>query len=264
MTGGRPWLFTRRVPILILDEWELYHVDQDFSECHNLAAERPDKLKELVSLWWAEAGKYGVLPLDDRTWELFGGRPKPYSPRGRNRYVFYPPVSHINADAAPAIGNRSFKITAEIERPDQKANGVLAAYGASTSGLSFYVKDGFLAFHYNLYQDHHRVVSTEQIPVGASTVAVRFDRIDQKAKATLFINEKECGTMDIPGVMRMISAQGMDIGRDGGSPVTDHYQGPFPFSGLLNRLIIDVPKRIPSKQQQEIRESEMKAEMGRQ
>ena len=100
--------------------------------------------------------------------------------------------------------------------------------------------------------------------MGASTVAVRFDRIDQKAKATLLINEKECGTMDIPGVMRMISAQGMDIGRDGGSPVTDHYQAPFPFSGLLRRLIIDVPKRIPPKQEQEIRESEMKAEMGRQ
>ena len=128
------------------DEWELYHVDEDFSECHNLAGERPDKLKELISLWWVEAGKNGVLPLDDRTWELFGGRAKAYSPRGRTQYVFYPPVSHINSDAAPGIGSRSFKITAEIERPDQNANGVLAAYGASTSGLSFYIKDGFLIF----------------------------------------------------------------------------------------------------------------------
>jgi len=246
------------------DEWELYHVDEDFSECHNLAKERPGKLQELVSLWWAEAGKYGVLPLDDRTGELFGGRAKPYSPRGRTKYVFHPPVSHINADAAPAIGSRSFKITAEIERPDEKANGVLAAYGATTSGLSFYIKDGFLAFDYNLYQDHHRVVSSEQIPVGASHVAVRFDRIDRRAKATLIINEKECGTIDIPGVMRMISAQGMDIGRDGGSPITDHYKAPFPFSGIIRRIIIDVPKRIPPKQQQEIRETEAKSEMSRQ
>ena len=246
------------------DEWELYYVDQDFSECHDLAKERPDKLQELISLWWAEAGKYGVLPLDDRTGELFGGRAKPYSPRGRTKYVFYPPVSHINADAAPAIGSRSFKITAEIERPDEKANGVLAAYGATTSGLSFYIKDGFLTFDYNLYQNHHRVVSSEPIPVGASHVAVRFDRIDQRAKATLIINEKECGTIDIPGVMRMISAQGMDIGRDGGSPITDHYKAPFPFSGMIRRIIIDVPKRIPPKQQQEIRETEAKSEMSRQ
>jgi hypothetical protein len=64
--------------------------------------------------------------------------------------------------------------------------------------------------------------------------------------------------------MRMISAQGMDIGRDGGSPVTDHYQAPFPFSGVFRRLIIDVPKRIPPKQQKEIQAAELKAEMGRQ
>jgi arylsulfatase len=205
-----------------------------------------------------------VLPLDDRTGELFGGRAKPYSPHGRTKYVFHPPVSHINADAAPAIGSRSFKITAEIERPDEKANGVLAAYGVTTSGLSFYIQDGFLTFDYNLYQNHYRVVSSEPIPVGASHMAVRFDHIDQRAKATLIINEKECGSIDIPRVMRMISAQGMDIGRDGGSPITDDYKAPFPFSGIIRRIIIDVPKRIPPKQQQEIRETEAKSEMSRQ
>jgi len=246
------------------DEWELYHVDEDFSECHNLAEERPEKLKELVDLWWAEAGKYGVLPLDDRTWQLFGGRPKPYSPRQRRRYVFYPPISHINSDAAPSIGNRSFTITAEIERADENTNGVLACYGAATSGLSFYIKDGRLAFDYNLFRNHHRVVSTEEVPVGASNVALRFERIDQRSKATLLINDKECGTVDIPGVMRMISAQGMDIGRDAGSPITDDYEAPFPFTGAIRRIVIDVPKRIPPAQQREIQETEAKAEMSRQ
>jgi len=246
------------------DEWELYHVDEDFSECHDLAKELPDKLREMVDLWWAEAGRYGVLPLDDRTWQLFGGRAKPRSPRSRRRYVFYPPVSHINADAAPAIGNRSFTVTAEIERLDDKANGVLMAYGASTSGLSFYMTEGRLAFDYNLYRNHHRVVSVERVPEGTSEVSVRFERLDQKARATLLINGRENGSMDIPGVMRMISAQGMDVGRDGGSPICNDYEAPFAFTGKIRRLIIDVPKRVSPGQKREIQETEAKAEMGRQ
>ncbi|MCP4749992.1 MAG: arylsulfatase [Proteobacteria bacterium] len=246
------------------DVWELYHVEEDFSECRDLARERPDKLKELTELWWAEAGKYGVLPLDDRSWQLFGGRQKPNSPRARRRYVFHPPISHINADAAPAIGSRSFTLSVEIDRKDSSVEGVLAAYGASTSGLSFYIKDGCLAFDYNLYQDHHRVVSTQQVPVGSSQVAVRFQRIDNRSQAMLLIDETECGSVDIPGIMRMISAQGMDVGRDSGSPITDDYEAPFPFSGDIRKMVIDVPKRLTPDQKRETQKVEEKAEMGRQ
>ncbi len=59
------------------DEWGLYHLDKDFAECHDLAAEHPEKLCELIDAWWVEAGQHGVLPLDDRTIELFGGTPRP-------------------------------------------------------------------------------------------------------------------------------------------------------------------------------------------
>ncbi|MBW1710722.1 MAG: arylsulfatase [Deltaproteobacteria bacterium] len=246
------------------DEWELYHVDEDFSECHDLAKEKPEKLREMMDLWWAEAGKYGVLPLDDRTWQLFGGTPRPYTPRSRRRYVIYPPVSHINSDASPGIGNRSFTMTAEIERADDSANGVLAVYGAATSGLSFYIKDGRLAFDYNLFRHHYRAVSADPVPVGASAVAVRFERIGQRAKATLLINGAESGTVDIPQVMRMISAQGMDFGRDAGSPVSDDYEGPFPFTGVIKRIVIDVPKRVNPAQKRESQKAEAKAEMSRQ
>jgi arylsulfatase len=246
------------------DVWELYHVEEDFSECHDLAGERPDKLKEMVELWWAEAGRYGVLPLDDRTWQLFGGRPKPNSPRARRQYVFYPPISHITSDAAPGIGSRSYVMSAEIDRKDASVNGVLAAYGATTSGLSFYIKDSHLVFDYNLFQNHYRVVSTRQVPVGASTVSVRFERIDRTSKATLLINGHECGTVDIPGIMRMISAQGMDVGRDSGSPVTDDYEAPFSFTGEIKKMIIDIPQRLKPDQKVETMKAEEKAEMGRQ
>ena len=246
------------------DVWELYNVDEDFSECHDLAKERPDKLKEMVELWWAEAGKYGVLPLDDRTWQLFGGRAKPNSPRARRNYVFYPPMSHINSDAAPGIGSRSYTMSAEIERKDESANGVLVAYGATTSGLSFYIQDGYLVFDYNMFQDHYRVKSTEKVPTGVSEVTLKFDRIDQHSKASLFINDSECGSVDIPGVMRMISAQGMDIGRDAGSPVTDDYDAPFPFNGDIKKIVIDIPKRLTPEQKIDTLKAEEKAEMGKQ
>jgi len=246
------------------DRWELYHVEKDFSECHDLAGEMPEKLKELTDLWWAEAGKYGVLPLDDRSWQLFGGRPKINSPRARRLYVFYPPMSHINSDAAPAMGSRSYTMSADIHREDDTVNGVLVAYGAATSGLSFYIKDNRLAFDYNLYQDHHLVVSDQKVPEGSSRVAVRFDRIDQRSKATLLINDAEAGSIDIPGIMRMISAQGMDVGRDPGSPVTDDYKAPFPFTGDIKKLVIDIPKRLRPDQKEEAQKAEEQVEMGRQ
>ena len=246
------------------DQWELYHIEKDFSECRDLAQERPDKVKELIEIWWAEAGKYGVLPLDDDLTKLFRGRPKPFSPKLRNRYVLYPPVSHITVDAAPTIGGRSFTLTAEIDRKDATTDGVLLALGAATSGLSFYIKDGFLVFDYNFFQNHHRIISTQKVPVGTSDVTVRFERIDKTSKATLLINGNTCGTIDIPGVMRMITAQGMDVGRDSGSPVTDDYKAPFTFSGDIHRIVIDVPKRLTPQRKKELAKVEERVEMGRQ
>ena len=117
------------------DDWELYHLDKDFSECRNLAKSHPEKLREMVDLWWIEAGKNGVLPLDDRRQELWRPTPRKRTPRNRRRYVILPPVGHINSDVAPAIGNRTFKITAEIDRPTANSQGCLVSYGASTNGL---------------------------------------------------------------------------------------------------------------------------------
>src|SRR2546422_2231182 len=88
------------------DQWALYNLEEDFSECHDLSGELPEKLEEMVQTWWSEAERYGVLPLDDRTLELFGGLSRPGTPHHRREYVYYPPVSHIPADAAPPLGGR--------------------------------------------------------------------------------------------------------------------------------------------------------------
>jgi arylsulfatase A-like enzyme len=224
------------------DRWELYHIDSDFSECRDLAEQEPKKLEEMIERWWTEAGRYGVLPLDERGGELFGMNSQPGSPRARRTYTFYPPVSHLNSDAAPALGSRSFTITADVEA-GADASGVIVAYGSITSGLVLYVSAGRLTFDYNLHSRHYHVEADRPLSRKSNVVGVKFQRLDDEARATLVLNGEEVGSVDIGGVLRMISAQGMDIGRDPGSTVCDDYEGPFPFTGTIKKIVFDIPRR---------------------
>src|SRR3546814_5734232 len=89
------------------DHWGLFHLDEDFAECNDLAEEHPDKLAELVAPWWERSERHGVLPLDDRTVELFGSAPRPGTVHARSEYVYRPPLSHMYAAAATPPGCRS-------------------------------------------------------------------------------------------------------------------------------------------------------------
>ena len=231
------------------DEWELYHLDEDFSECHNLAKENPEKLRELIDLWWVEAGRQGVLPLDDRGVVLFRSSFRPGTPHASRHYVYHPPISHLPAEVSPSLGNRSWVMTTEVEQHDPKIGGVLVAQGTQNVGFSWYVKDEHLVFDYNIFTDHHVVRSEKKVPPGASKLGARFLRDGKKGTIILSIDGSDCGTMEVPFVLRMISSTGMDIGRDGLSPVTDDYQAPFPFSGVIRRLLVDLPEyRSPSEE----------------
>ncbi len=246
------------------DTWELYHLDEDFSECHDLATERPEKLRELVERWWAEAGRHGGLPLDDRSGELFGAAGRRHLAEIGRRFVFYPPVAHVNADAAPPLGARSFVLGAEIARSGTGEEGVLVAYGASTSGFCLYLKDNRVVFDYNLYTHHYRATSSVDVPVGESTVGVRFSRLGRVgAEAVVVVDGVEGETVAIPGVLRMISALGMDVGRDPGSPACDDYVAPFPFGGTIRRLVFEIPERSRAAEA-EAEAADARAQMSRQ
>jgi arylsulfatase len=227
------------------DVWELYHLERDFSECHDLAAERPDKLREMVELWWAEAGRYGALPLDDRRTELWRPTPRSLTPRNRNRYVLYPPVSHMTGEVSPALGNRSFRAIAEVERPTALSSGAIFAVGTRNNGLAFYVKGDRLVFDYNLFTHHHKAISDRPVPAGASTLAVHFEKLGRRGRATVLIDGVACGEVETPTVLRMISSNGMDAGCDGGSAVSDDYEAPFAFEGRIKRLVFEMPDRPP-------------------
>lgn len=223
-------------------EWELYHLDEDFSECHNLASEKPEKLKEMIDLWWAEAGRYDVLPLDDRLLELFGSRYQPGSVHANRHYVYYPPMSHIPADAAPQMGGHTWTMDVEIQRASDTDEGVLLSLGTMNGGFTFYIKDSHLVFDFNMFMEHHVVRSDITVPTGESTVRAHFVRKKRKGTLTLSINGKECGSIPIPYILYIFSSTGMDIGQDNLSPITNDYEGPFKFSGVIHRIIIDVPE----------------------
>ncbi len=225
-----------------IKEWELYHLDEDFSECHDLASEKPEKLRELVDLWWVEAGRYDVLPLDDRNIELFRGARQPGSVHASRHYVYYPPISHLPASVGPLSASRSWIIDAEIERANDTDNGVLVAVGTMNGGLTFYIKDSHLVFDFNMFMDHQVVRSDITVPTGKSTVRAHFQRHKRKGTLTLSINGKECGSIPIPYLLYIISSTGMDIGQDSLSPVTNDYEGPFKFSGIIHRVVIDLIK----------------------
>ncbi len=122
--GWKAVSFHRRGNTHDQDSWELYHLDDDFSECNDLAARSPKRLQEMISLWWAEARRFGVLPLDDRGFpERAVKYQTPGSPRLRSRLVLYPGMARIPSGAAPLMINRSFRIVGRLGRPARRARG---------------------------------------------------------------------------------------------------------------------------------------------
>jgi arylsulfatase A-like enzyme len=222
------------------DRWELYHVDVDRSECHDLAAEQPEKVDELVARWWVEAERHGVLPLDDRTVELFRARFQDRTPhRADRRYSYRPPLTRLPTQVGAQLGGRSWDLDATIDRP-AGAGGVLYATGNENAGISVFVQGDRLVLDYNAFGDHHVVESGTEVPVGPSVVGVRFRRTGVGGTATLVVGGQECGAMELPFVMRMISSVGASVAHDHGSQVSARYDGEFPFEGTLERVDIQL------------------------
>ena len=126
---------------------EVYNLDNDMSECNDLADQQPEMLRSLIDLWWSEAERHGALPLDDRGIELFGVRHRPNSPHPENRrYVYRPPMSPMPGQASAVVGGRNFDFTARVTRTAGD-EGVLYATGTVNSGLSFFVQNERLFAH---------------------------------------------------------------------------------------------------------------------
>jgi arylsulfatase len=233
------------------DIWELYNTVEDRSESHNLAAQYPEKLQELINLWFFEAGKYKGFPLDDRSALEIITTPRPQMTKPRERYVYYPDTAEIPESQAVNIRNRSYAIRAEVEIPASGAEGVVFAHGSRFGGHALYVKDGKLHYVYNFVGSfEQKISSSKPVPTGASTLSAIFTKEVENpphvANGTLaiYINDEKVGEGKIrtqPGKFS-IAGEGLNVGRDGGEPVTPDYPGeyPWPFTGTVKQVVVDV------------------------
>jgi arylsulfatase A-like enzyme len=228
------------------EPWELYQLDDDPSECNDLAPTMPDKLAELIALWWVEADRHGVMPLDDRGIELFGARFRPNSAHPTNRrYVYRPPMSPMPAQASAPLGGRSFDMTARVTRLEGD-EGVLFATGTQNSGLSFFIQNSRLVLDYNAFNDHTIIESDIAVPLGSSALTLKVRRGDgRQGTAHLEIDEMPVGNAPLSLLMRMMSSVGPSVGYDHGSPVSARYQAPFAFTGTLHEVVVQAsPERF--------------------
>jgi arylsulfatase A-like enzyme len=229
------------------DKWELFHLDEDFSETRDLAAENPGKLAALVELWWREAEAHKVLPLDDRFAQRFIENAARFH-GARTHYVFHAGMGHLPTEVAPDVRGRSYLIEAEA-RIDRGAAGVLIAHGDATTGYSLYMRDGHLVHDMNIGGEHIVMTSGRAVPAGERRLGVRVRRLTREAKPTmatgpglseftLLIDGEAAGRIVTKlGFANFISWSGLDIGRDRGSPVS-HYDAPFEFTGKLVKVVV--------------------------
>ena len=203
------------------EPWELYHIALDRSECVDLAATEPDRLADLQALWWSEAQRHGVLPLDDRGFELFGVRFRDRSPHpSTRRYVYRPPMSPMPGQASAAIGGRSFDLTARISRSGAD-EGVLYSTGTENSGIVLFVQNDCFVLDYNVFNEHSILQSTVPVPTGDSTLVARFRRGNARSGSVeLEVNGHLAGRIELPLYMRMISSVGASVGYNHGSAVS--------------------------------------------
>jgi len=226
------------------DKWELYHLEQDFSEARDLAAERPDMLERLRTLWLEEAKRYSVLPLDDREWERAAERIREGA---RTRYEYRPGMARIDRLMAPDITGKSFRIEAELATDGSPVEGVLFAWGSHFGGIVLYAQQGRLLLEYVFSQDESVKLAVDgPLPAGRVGVEAAFDR---RADGGLDIMLSGTGLRPARAVSPKAwpthgTTTGLSCAQDAGRPVSRAYRAPFPFSGAtLMRVTLTADER---------------------
>jgi len=230
--------------------WELFNTDLDPSECHDLADLEPQRLQELIAMWWVEAGKYQALPLETRNAVEALTTPRPEVAKPRSRYSYRPGGAEVPESAAPNIRGRSYTIAAEVELDSADAHGILFSQGSRFGGHSLYVKDGKLVYAYNFVGELVQVVeSTETVPSGHVVLSASFDRegdgMPPSGTLSLYIRDQKVGEDTIRTQIGKfgLGGGGLVVGRSGAEPVVDGYPGerPWPLvGGRIKQVLIDV------------------------
>lgn len=244
--------------------WELYHVAEDFAENHDVAAKNRAKLIEMIAMWYVEAGKYKVLPIDSRGTLRFAAE-RPKIAVDRTSSVFYPGTQGVPSNATASILNRPHSITADVEIPEGGAEGVLLSQGGSDGGWSFYIQDGKLRYSYNYVgRNLYHVVSVEEVPKGRHQLRFEFEVTGTpdiaNGKGAPGNGQLYCdgrlvaqGSIELTNPLTIGLLSSIVCGADTGAPVTSGYKPPFAFTGAIHSVTVDVSGELIRDTEAEVR-----------
>ena len=225
--------------------WELYDVRTDPAETNDLAEAEPERLRSMIERWWGEAASHQVLPIDNRPFsEMVLDRPESVPPRGR--YVYRPHTAMVPEPVAVNVKNRAHTITADVTVPEGGCQGVLIGQGSILGGWALWVgEDGRPAYVHNLTsREEHKIVAAEPIGPGSHRIQFRYGRVAEQPKlAQLLVDDTVVGEIEIPRFTWnrfSICGQGLTCGWANAPAVCDDFVAPFPFTGGLEAVVVDV------------------------
>ena len=221
------------------DRWELYDLSSDYSETIDRAVDQSERLQAMIGLWWSEAARYHVLPLDDRAQARAFAR----DPAAGNRrhFTLYPGVRLLTPVAGPNFALRPFRIIARTHRTTEGDEGVVLAYGRRAAGFTLFVQNNLLCFDYNLAGRHTLVIAPSALPIGGHVLGCEISVGAEGARARLTLDDEPlidaALPMAFPAGFGLLSTQ---CGLNSPSPVSARYEAPFRFGGTLERVDIEL------------------------
>ncbi|WNH52226.1 arylsulfatase [Stenotrophomonas oahuensis] len=226
------------------DQWELYHIDKDFSQAVDLADKEPVRLRQLQDLFMTEAAKYNVFPLDDSFSERLDVTLRPSYFFGREEVTFYPGMTRLPEGSGPKLVGVPFTLTVPVEVPKGGGEGVLFALGGDAAGFSLFFWEGKPRFHYNFFAiKRYDAVAPKALDAGKHTIEVTFTPTTTTpggpADVVLSIDGKKVDSIHIDEqIPQRCGTECMDVGMDCVSPVCADYdeKGLFPYNGTIESV----------------------------
>jgi hypothetical protein len=270
-----PWLMgTVKLPEDVLNgyKWELYNIADDYSENTDLAAKMPDKLKQMQELFLVEATKYNVFPMDNSILERLV-TPRPSATAGRTSFTYSGEMAGLPPSDAPSILDKSYSITADVDIPQDGAEGMIVTLGGRFGGYGLYLLKSKPVFTYNLLDlERIRWEAPQALSPGKHAIVFDFKYdgpgFGKGGNGVLSVDGKQVATKTIVHTIPFLMTidETFDVGADLRTPVDDHdYQVPFRFTGKLNKVTVNLrPEPMSAEEQkrydQEVRRVNLAAE----
>lgn len=232
-------------------KWELYNVAADPTQSTDLAAQQPAKLKQLQDLFYSEAQKYDVLPLDNSTLARFTTQ-RPSLTAGRTVFTYTGGLTGVPTSGAPSILNKSYTITAEVTIPDGGADGVIVTEGGRFGGYALLLTKGEFGFGrgkpvflYNLLDLKRTVWEGPELSPGKHTIVFDFKSdgpgLGKGGTGVLFVDGKQVASNSLEHTTPITfpEDESFDVGQDTrtGVALLEHrYDPPFKFTGRIDKL----------------------------